>query len=87
VNLSYHLSQAAIPVSKDADALFLLTISAPQGTLERRPVNLDVTLDRSSSMNREPLAIAKSERRLTHIAVGLRSRSIATTAVGVWRRI
>jgi Ca-activated chloride channel family protein len=60
VKLSYRLSHAAIPSSTDAEALLLITISAPIGKIERRPVNLGVALDRSGSMSGEPLAIAKA---------------------------
>jgi Ca-activated chloride channel family protein len=60
VKLSYRLSHSAIPASADAEALLLITISAPLGKIERRPVNFGVALDRSGSMSGEPLAIAKS---------------------------
>jgi Ca-activated chloride channel family protein len=60
VKLSYRLSHSAIPASADAEALLLVTISAPLGKIERRPVNLGVALDRSGSMDGEPLAIAKA---------------------------
>jgi Ca-activated chloride channel family protein len=60
VKLSYRLSHSSIPASADAEALLLVTISAPLGKIERRPVNLGVALDRSGSMSGEPLAIAKA---------------------------
>ena len=60
MKLSYRLSQSAIPASADAEVLLLITMSAPLGKIERRPVNLGVALDRSGSMSGEPLAIAKA---------------------------
>ncbi len=60
MKLSYRLSHTAIESSADAEALLLITISAPVDTVKRRPVNLGVALDRSGSMAGEPLAIAKA---------------------------
>ena len=60
MKLSYRLSRTAIESSADAEALLLITISAPVDTVKRRPVNLGVALDRSGSMAGEPLAIAKA---------------------------
>ena len=60
MKLSYRLSRTAIESSADAEALLLITISAPVDTMKRRPVNLGVALDRSGSMAGEPLAIAKA---------------------------
>lgn len=59
MKLSYRLSHAAIDSGSEAEAFLLITISAPAGTQNRRPVNLGVALDRSGSMAGEPLAIAK----------------------------
>jgi Ca-activated chloride channel homolog len=59
VKLAYRLSHPAIDSGADAEALLLITISAPPGTSTRKPVNLGVALDRSGSMAGEPLAIAK----------------------------
>ena len=60
MKLSYRLSRTAIESSADAEALLLITISAPVDIVSRRPVNLGVALDRSGSMAGEPLEIAKN---------------------------
>ena len=60
MKLSYRLSHTAIESSADAEALLLITISAPVDAVKRRPVNLGVALDRSGSMAGEPLEIAKA---------------------------
>ncbi len=60
MKLSYRLSRTAIESSADAEALLLITISAPVDTVSRRPVNLGVALDRSGSMAGEPIEIAKA---------------------------
>ena len=60
MQLSYRLAHPAIESTEDAEALMLVTLMAPVGTTQRRPVNLAVAIDRSGSMSGAPLAIAKA---------------------------